>query len=137
MLPMVVRWLGLNKLAHQEREREIEAELEARVSALEEVEKRFDKLIGERELPSEVIELLRTRNQSRSQILPDNLQDSLEQVRLSASIKKELIVAERDFIYQLLRDGKISDEARRRIEYELDLEEASVANRSRTDGGWI
>jgi len=40
-----------------------------------------------------------------------------------------LIEAEREFIYRLLRNGKITDEARRRIEYELDLEEASVANR--------
>ncbi|HXZ21484.1 MAG TPA: Na+/H+ antiporter [Pseudolabrys sp.] len=137
MLPLVVRWLGLNSLAHEEREKEIKAELDARVSALEEVEKRFDKLINERELPDEVIELLRTRNQSRSQILPDNLQDSLEQMRLSASVKKELIDSEREFIYQLLRDGKITDEARRRIEYELDLEEASVANRAKDGGGWM
>ena len=97
----------------------------------------MEKLINERELPDEVIELLRTRNQSRSQILPDNLQDSLEQIRLTASVKKELIDAEREFIYQLLRDGKITDEARRRIEYELDLEEASVANRGQAGGGWI
>jgi len=137
MLPFVVRWLGLNKLAHQEHENELRAELDARVLALEEVERRFDKLINERELPDEVIELLRTRNQSRSQILPDNLQDSLEQMRLSASVKKELIDAEREFIYQLLREGKITDEARRRIEYELDLEEASVANRGKDGGGWM
>ena len=39
----------------------------------------------------------------------------------------ELIAAERDYIYRLLQDGKITDEARRRIERELDLEEASVA----------
>jgi CPA1 family monovalent cation:H+ antiporter len=52
-------------------------------------------------------------------------------------LKKELIDAERDFIYQLLRDGKITDDARRRIEYELDLEEASVANRGRDGGGWM
>ena len=51
-------------------------------------------------------------------------------MRQTAKIKAELIEAERDFIYQLLRDGKITDEARRRIEYELDLEEASVANRA-------
>ena len=38
---------------------------------------------------------------------------------------------------ELLRDGKITDEARRRIEYELDLEEASVANRGRDGGGWF
>jgi CPA1 family monovalent cation:H+ antiporter len=137
LLPMVVRWLGLNKLARHEREHEIQAELKARASALDEVEKKLDKLINERELPDEVIELLRTRNQSRSQILPDNLQDSLEQIRLTASVKKELIDAEREFIYQLLRDGKITDEARRRIEYELDLEEASVANRGQAGGGWI
>jgi CPA1 family monovalent cation:H+ antiporter len=48
-----------------------------------------------------------------------------------------LIEAERDFIYELLRDGKITDEARRRIEYELDLEEASVANRATDGGGWM
>jgi len=137
MLPWVVRSLGLNRLAHQEHEDEIQAELDARVSALQQVEKRLEKLINERELPDEVIELLRTRNQSRSQILPDNLDESLEQVRLSASVKKELIDAEREFIYGLLRDGKITDEARRRIEYELDLEEASVANRGKDGGGWI
>ena len=107
------------------------------MSALKEVEQRLEKLIDERELPDEVINLLRTRNESRSQILPDNLQDSLDQMRLSASVKKELIDAEREFIFQLLRDGKITDEARRRIEYELDLEEASVANRGKDGGGWM
>lgn len=39
----------------------------------------------------------------------------------------ELIAAEREFIYKLLQDGAITDEARRRIERELDLEEASIA----------
>ena len=63
------------------------------------------------------------------QILPVNLTEGLDHMRQTARIKAALIEAERDFIYQLLRDGKITDEARRRIEYELDLEEASVANR--------
>jgi CPA1 family monovalent cation:H+ antiporter len=58
-------------------------------------------------------------------------------MRISAAVKKELIDTERDFIYELLRDGKITDEARRRIEYELDLEEASVANRATDGGGWF
>ena len=80
---------------------------------------------------------MRTRNQSRRQILPNDLADGLDHTRQSAAIKKELIDAERDFIYQLLREGKITDEARRRIEYELDLEEASVANRGKDGGGWI
>ena len=58
-------------------------------------------------------------------------------MRRTAKVKAELIEAERDFIYQLLRDGKITDEARRRIEYELDLEEAGVANRATDGGGWM
>ena len=67
----------------------------------------------------------------------DDLLRGLDYMRQSAALKKELIDTERDFIYQLLRDGKITDEARRRIEYELDLEEASVANRGRDGGGWM
>src|SRR6185437_14306751 len=137
MLPSVARWLGLSRLAREEHRNEIKAELEARQAALTEVEKRFEKVIAERQLPDGVVELLRTRNLSRSQILPDNLQDSLGLMRLSADIKHELIDAERAFIYALLRDGKITDEARRRIEYELDLEEASVANRAHRGGGWM
>jgi monovalent cation/hydrogen antiporter len=42
-------------------------------------------------------------------------------------VRSELIAVEREYIYQLLREGKITDEARRRIERELDLEEASIA----------
>jgi CPA1 family monovalent cation:H+ antiporter len=137
MLPLVVRWLGVTRIGQEERAGEIRSELESRVSALEEVEKRLDKFVEERELPDEVIALLRTRNQSRRQILPNDMNDGLEYMRQSATLKKELIDAEREFIYQLLRDGKITDEARRRIEYELDLEEASVANRGRDGGGWM
>jgi CPA1 family monovalent cation:H+ antiporter len=39
----------------------------------------------------------------------------------------ELIAAEREHIYRLLQEGQITDEARRRIERDLDLEEASIA----------
>ena len=44
-------------------------------------------------------------------------------------LTRELIAAERKFIHMMLRDGKITDETRRRIERDLDLEEASLANR--------
>jgi CPA1 family monovalent cation:H+ antiporter len=137
MLPLVVRWIGLTRLGREEHAGEIQSELDARISALDEVEKRLEKFVEERELPDEVITLLRTRNQSRRQILPSDLSDGLEQTRQSVALKKELIDAERDFIYQLLREGKITDEARRRIEYELDLEEAGVANRGKDGGGWF
>ena len=49
--------------------------------------------------------------------------------RRAPQLTRELIAAERKFIHALLRDGKITDETRRRIERDLDLEEASLANR--------
>jgi monovalent cation/hydrogen antiporter len=137
MLPYVVEWLGLTSVGKQERLSEIQAEIAGRQAALEEIKKKLDQFIDERELPEEVVALLRTRNESRLQILPSNLTGGIEHARISVGLKKELIDAERDFIFQLLREGKITDEARRRIEYELDLEEASVANRGKDGGGWI
>jgi CPA1 family monovalent cation:H+ antiporter len=137
MLPTMARWLGLNRQGESERMSEIEAELAARQAALRDVEQRLEAFAAERGLPEEVRELLRTRNLSRNQILPRDMIDGLERMRLSAAVKKELIDAERVFIYRLLREGKITDEARRRIEYELDLEEASVANRGYDGGGWM
>jgi Na+/H+ antiporter len=137
MLPYVVRWLGLARLGKKEHKDEIKAELRARKAALKQVEKRLEKAIENCGLPADAIQHLRTRNASRAQILPTNLTEDLDQMRQTARIKTDLIEAERDFIYQLLRDGKITDEARRRIEYELDLEEASVANRGKDGGGWM
>src|SRR5665811_44673 len=137
MLPAVVRWLGLTHLGKKERKDEIKHELRARQAALKQVEKRLEKAIKNCGLPAEAIAHLRTRHQSRVQILPVNLTEGLDHMRQTAKIKTELIEAERDFIYQLLRDGKITDDARRRIEYELDLEEASVANRATDGGGWM
>lgn len=137
MLPSVVRWLGLSRIGKIEHKDEIKAELRARKAALKQVEKRLAKAIRDHDLPDDAIEHLRTRNQSRVQILPVNLTEGLDHIRQTAKVKAELIDAEREFIYQLLRDGKITDEARRRIEYELDLEEASVANRGKDGGGWM
>ena len=137
MLPVVARWLGLTRLGTDEHRHEIEAELAGRQAALKRVIDRLEDLVTDREVPEDVMTLLRTRNESRRQILPADLGDGLARLRLSAKIKKELIDEERAFIYQLLREGKITDEARRRIEYELDLEEASVANRGRDGGGWF
>jgi CPA1 family monovalent cation:H+ antiporter len=137
LLPSVVRWLGLARHGESERLDEMQAELEARQAALRQVEQRLEALAGEHAVPDDVLELLRTRNLSRMQILPRDLSDGLDHTRQSAALKKELINAERAFIYELLRDGRITDEARRRIEYELDLEEASLANRGHDGGGWF
>jgi monovalent cation/hydrogen antiporter len=49
------------------------------------------------------------------------------------NVRSDLIALERQYIYGLLREGRITDEARRRIERELDLEEADLATKK--EGG--
>jgi hypothetical protein len=56
------------------------------------------------------------------------MRDSIS-VRLTNDHQAELIATERDFLHDLLRDGKITDESRRRLERDLDLEEATILAR--------
>ncbi len=56
------------------------------------------------------------------------MRDPAEQTELRAELLRALIRAEREHLFQLLRDGKITDESRRRLERELDLEETSIAH---------
>jgi monovalent cation/hydrogen antiporter len=81
-------------------------------------------------LSDEVIKLLRARHETRINQLPDSLDPAVDDVTAAGiDLTRELIGKERRFIHMLLRDGKITDEIRRRIERDLDLEEASLANR--------
>ncbi len=129
-LPSVVTWLGVARAAHHELLAEHGAELAARHEALENALKSLDAILENRDVSGEVVKLLRARHEARSIQLPDGLDpDKCDVPVMGAELTRELISAERKFIHQLLRDGKITDEARRRIERDLDLEEASIANR--------
>ena len=57
------------------------------------------------------------------------MDEGLAQTRYNNDLRMELIAAEREFLYQLLREGKITDESRRRLERELDLEEATILSK--------
>jgi monovalent cation/hydrogen antiporter len=126
-LPSVVRWLALPRDAEDERRHERDAEITARLESLHVAQNRLDRIAADGDVPAEVMDLLRARNHSRSRQLPKNAGDGFAAVAAAAERRIELIAAEREYIYRLLQDGKITDEARRRIERELDLEEASIA----------
>src|SRR5437773_4560017 len=129
-LPLVVRWLGLAQAGRAEHLAEHESELAARREALGAALKSFDAITDDRELSDEVVKLLRARHEIRTNQLPDSLDPDAQEVSATGvELTRELIAAERKFIHVLLRDGKITDEIRRRIERDLDLEEASLANR--------
>ena len=129
-LPPVVRWLGVAQAGRAEHLAEHEQELTARREALGASLKSLEAITDDRELSDEVVKLLRARHEIRANQLPDSLDpDAREISKTGMELTRELIAAERKFIHVLLRDGKITDEVRRRIERDLDLEEASLANR--------
>ena len=129
MLPSMVHWLGLTHEGRAEQRRERDAELAARAQALDAARDRLEAIAAERQLSGEALDLLRARHEQRIRQLPKNMDDGLELARLSNDLRIDLIDAERRFLHQLLRDGKLTDESRRRIERELDLEEESIACR--------
>jgi CPA1 family monovalent cation:H+ antiporter len=129
-LPPVVRWLGVAQAGRAEHVREHEAEIAARREALGVALQSLDAITDDRELSDEVIRLLRARHETRSNQLPDSLDPAEDDASATGiDLTRELISVERKFIHALLRDGRITDETRRRIERDLDLEEASLANR--------
>jgi len=129
-LPPMARWLGVAEAGRGEHIAEHESEIAARREALAAALKSLDAITDDRELSDEVVRLLRARHEIRANQLPDSLDPDAHQVTVTGrELTRELISTERKFIHALLRDGKITDEIRRRIERDLDLEEASLANR--------
>jgi CPA1 family monovalent cation:H+ antiporter len=129
-LPTLVRWLGVADAGRHEHVAEHEAEILARRQALDAALKSLDALTETKDLSGEVVSLLRARHEIRANQLPDSLDPGRHDVSTSGTVlTRELIAVERRFIHALLREGQITDETRRRIERDLDLEEASLANR--------
>jgi Na+/H+ antiporter len=129
-LPLVVRFLGVADAGRDEHRAEHEAEIAARRTALEAALKSLEKITEDRALSDEVVRLLRARHEIRAGQLPTSLDPDAHDLSVAGTrLTLELIAAERKFIHLLLRDGTITDEIRRRIERDLDLEEASLANR--------
>jgi monovalent cation/hydrogen antiporter len=134
VLPSIVRWLGLARHAADERGREHKAELAARSEALRVAQSRLDSLAANGQISPEVLAILRARHDYRAGRLPRHTASARDAISSAADLRAELITAEREYIYRLLQEGQITDEARRRIERELDLEEAATIA-SKNEGG--
>ena len=125
VLPSVVRWLALPRDADEERRRENEAELKARLQTLKVAEGELERLAADGDTEPNVLGLLQARQEGRARQLPRDA-GGKEAIASALALRAELINAERQYIYRLLQQGQITDEARRRIERELDLEEAAI-----------
>jgi CPA1 family monovalent cation:H+ antiporter len=131
LLPAVIRALGLVNAGRAEHEAEKAEEFAARRKAIEAAVQRLEVLGVERSLPVEVIEPLRARHADRLEFVEQKRDDEEGDGKLSVlreDIEQLLLAAERDLINDLYRCGRLRDEPRRRIERELDLRDAFLAN---------
>jgi CPA1 family monovalent cation:H+ antiporter len=130
LLPSLVRGLGLASHAAAEHESEHKAELIARAEALQAAQSRLEQLAAEEDISPEVLAFFRMRHDYRAAQVSDPTSNDLDLTLAAAELRSKLIAVEREYIYRLLQSGQITDEVRRRIERELDLEEVSIGNPS-------
>ncbi|MBS0530468.1 MAG: Na+/H+ antiporter [Proteobacteria bacterium] len=132
-LPLLVNTLGISQHGHREALNERDAEIAARRDILVSARGALRKIIAERQLPESLAKFLEARHETRMRALPDPPKDGDEHspATKGASMVREIITVERTHLHKLLREGKITDETRRRIERDLDLEEAAVNNREK------
>ena len=131
LLPAVIRALGLANTGRRERHADRVEEFAARRLAIEAARGRLDELAAERELPEDLLRPLRQRHHDRLKNVEhrsDGDESHKRAVEQHDEIEFLLIEAERQRINDLYRAGKLKDEARRRIERELDLREALLTN---------
>ncbi|MBI3758810.1 MAG: Na+/H+ antiporter [Deltaproteobacteria bacterium] len=128
MLPAVIRALGIAHIGRRERHADRAEEYQARREAIAVAAERLKELKVERHLPQEIVDdhLAIQRDQIKQFELISAGHRRLP--KLHDEVELLLIDAERQHINDLFRGGKLNDEARRRIERELDLREAQLAN---------
>jgi monovalent cation/hydrogen antiporter len=131
MQPLVIQALGPINTGLHEQDAARAEEHRARQRAIEAALDTLDKLSQEGCFTSEVVEGMRAQYQDRLRTTRHSGDSDASHGELGAAhdeIELALIEAERHKIYQLFRKGKLNDEARRRIERELDLGEAQLLN---------
>jgi NhaP-type Na+/H+ or K+/H+ antiporter len=129
MLPLVMRWLGLAGHGAEERRREGEAEHAARQHVLNHARGLLDGLAVECRLSGDALSELRSLFDRRLQQGPPRTSGESDVAR-EIELRLRLIGAEREVLHRLLREGRLTDESRRRLERELDLEEAYLSMRT-------
>jgi monovalent cation/hydrogen antiporter len=119
----MIRILGI-KSDGEEHEQEQQARLKISSAIIEYIEENYSLAVTE-----EVLNQVKTKYEIRIQ----RLRRSFDQQRLNEDqinqfhkIQQELLERERSIVISLRKEGRISDGALRKIEYELDLEETRL-----------
>jgi Na+/H+ antiporter len=131
LLPLVIRALGLAHLGQAEQDEDRAREDTARRRSIHAVLERLDSLATEQALAEAVVQPLRVHHRDRLAHVDRHRGEDDGQRKLAHchdEIELLLLHAERHRLLELFWNGELTDEARRRIERELDLREAHLAN---------
>jgi monovalent cation/hydrogen antiporter len=125
--PWVIRKLGLTAMGKREADLAKQHEVTARVAGIDAALARLDRLESAGLAP-ETVEFLRRRHSDRRAYFVAACRDleNGEAVAHSMALQLEFLAAERAAIASLYTGGALEDEARRRIERELDLDESRI-----------
>ena len=123
----LIQRLGLTAMGKREADTAKQREVAARVAGIDAALARLDRLRSAGLAP-ETVEILRRRHGDRRAYFVAACRDleSGQAVANSMALQLEFLAAERDAIARLYADGALEDEARRRIERELDLDESRI-----------
>lgn len=123
----MIRKLGLVDAGRREAEMEKRRKVSARVASIDAALARLDRLEGAVLAPETVAQLKRRHNDRRAYFIAA-CQDivSGETVLNSMALQLRFLDAERAAIARLYYEGNLGDDARRRIERELDLDESRI-----------
>ena len=122
-LPHLIRWLGI-KPSEEEQQEEQQARLKIVTRVIEHIEENYSLALSD-----EVLNQVKTKYEIRIQRIRKGEQVgklSEEQVTDFHRVQREIIDVERSMLNSMRKDGQISEEALRKIEYELDLEETRL-----------
>jgi monovalent cation/hydrogen antiporter len=125
-LPFVVRKLGLDQLGAAERRERKQREANARLETARAALARLEGAATTEKLDEALVQAWRTRLEQRVHQLGDARDpggDGYASAKSLHRVELALVGAERDRLNALLREGRVSDEVRRRIERDLDLDE--------------
>ncbi len=124
-LPFVVRELGLDAEGRREQAAAKDREIRARVLGVEAALTRLSALEPDG-ISAGTLRVLKNRHRDRRDTLISAMKRVDGQYGESLEIQLSLIEAERHKIAELYAKDALTDEARRRIERELDLEDARI-----------
>lgn len=126
-LPLVIEWLRIGEHGRREADEAKKREISARLASIDAALARLDSLEGAVAAP-ETVAALKRRHQDRRAYFVAACQDIVrgDVSTASAALQLQFVDAERASIAELYYRGEISDDARRRIERELDLEDSRI-----------